>query len=170
MPQKKCRLKLITANLAITPTPSSPPATRPLPPPHFSNPSRHRRNTTTIAEVLPRPRAVSSWTRGRPHQVRFPVDDHRRRAPGPPAPGPLPRWRPPPTSTWYTSAMVATRGQGRKRPAQQDQGNHLAIDWVRRMWFILLFVFPDFPVQLVMHCEPNLSSQIFPDFPVQLVI
>jgi len=24
--------------------------------------------------------------------------------------------------------MVATRGQGRKRPAQQDQGNHLAID------------------------------------------
>ena len=33
--QKKCRLKLITANLAITPTPSSPPATRPLPP-HIS--------------------------------------------------------------------------------------------------------------------------------------
>ena len=48
--QKKCRLKLITANLAITPTPSSPPATRPLPsPPHFTNPSRHRRNTNVVA-------------------------------------------------------------------------------------------------------------------------
>ena len=132
---------------------SSPPRPLVLSSPHFSNPIHHRRDTTAVDKLRPRPRAASSSTSiaaspslSSPHAPISPHPPLSRlnltlttvglwvvaaldllpRRLGSPHQGCFPLTTTDDEHLVYirnlaTTAMVATRGQGRKRPAKQEQ-------------------------------------------------